>query len=119
MLAFSVTSNALAQINEGGHRTLFRPTNVMSAEDVDKGVNHFETGKWYQLVNEEGKLLVQYRHLAYVGDASNALILKLENRVVFLSTILYGQLRYLKMGVVGKTLYLSIKKQIWNWSMGM
>ena len=78
LLAFSVTSNALAQINEGGHRTLFRPTNVMSAEDVDKGVNHFETGKWYQLVNEEGKLLVQYRHLAYVGDASNALILKLE-----------------------------------------
>ena len=45
LLAFSVTSNALAQINEGGHRTLFRPTNVMSAEDVDKGVNHFEGGK--------------------------------------------------------------------------
>ena len=104
LLAFSVTSNALAQINEGGHRTLFRPTNVMSAEDVDKGVNHFETGKWYQLVNEEGKLLVQYRHLAYVGDASNALILRLEEP---------GSVP------VNYSLYLSIKKQIWNWSMGM
>ncbi|WP_293711905.1 DUF6383 domain-containing protein [uncultured Parabacteroides sp.] len=76
LLSASVSSPMYAYYNEGGHNITFRPTDVMSSDEIDNSVNHFEKDKWYQLVNEDGQLLVQYRHL-YDSDMSNGLTLKL------------------------------------------
>ena len=79
LLSVCVSTHLYAQPNTGGHNITYHPTDVMSSDEIDKDVNHFEANKWYQLVNEDGKLLVQYRHTYYTGDGSNGLVLKLEN----------------------------------------
>ena len=79
LLSVCVSSHVYAQPNVGGHNITFRPTDVMSSNEIDNGINHFEANKWYQLVNEDGKLLVQYRHFAFYGDATNGLVLRLES----------------------------------------
>ena len=78
LLSVSVSSHVYAQ-NYGGHNITYRPTDVMSSGEIDNPVNHFEENKWYQLVDEDGKLLVQDRLTYYNGDGSNALILKMES----------------------------------------
>ena len=78
VLSASVSTHVYAQ-NYGGHKITYRPTDVMSSDEIDNEVNHFEADKWYQLVDEDGKLLVQYRDLGYgYGYGTNGLVLKLE-----------------------------------------
>ena len=73
LLSASVSTHVYAQ-NAGGHNITYRPTDVRSSSEVDKNVNHFEADKWYQLVDEDGNLLVQYREFNY---GTNGLVLRL------------------------------------------
>ena len=77
MLSASVSTHVYAQQNYGGHNITFRPTDVVSSDEIDNGINHFEADKWYQLVDEDGNLLVQHRDLNS-GYWTNGLVLKLE-----------------------------------------
>ena len=76
LLSASVSTHVYAQ-NYGGHKITYRPTEVYSSDEIDNDVNHFEADKWYQLVDEDGKLLVQHRDLNS-GYWTNGLVLKLE-----------------------------------------
>lgn len=77
MLASSITFSAFSQVNYGGHNITFRPTETMSSDEVDNTVNHFEEGKWYQLVDEDENLLVQYRYDGNYQHQGGSLGLKL------------------------------------------
>lgn len=77
LLVCGVTSYSQVP-NMGGHNILFRPTEVMSSIEINNGVNQFEEGLLYQLVTDDGKLLVQSR-LGYEGYGypNGSLVLKL------------------------------------------
>ena len=77
LLSASVSTHVYAQQNAGGHKITYRPTEVGSSDEIDNGINHFEADKWYQLVDEDGNLLVQHRDLNS-GYWTNGLVLKLE-----------------------------------------